>query len=166
VSDAAANFRAFVFLDRKQAREGLSPSELARWTLLKRELSRALSGDGDEKRANQRASLRLPARLRVSFASLGELGQALITNLSRGGVFVATPHLLELGTRVTLRIRVDESGKEVEAQAEVVSQNLGPKGDAKRGVGLRFVDTEPAVRRELDALYERALEAAGIGRRS
>jgi uncharacterized protein (TIGR02266 family) len=165
VSDIAAHFRAFVFLDRKQSREGLSASELARWTALKRELGRELSGDGDEERVAQRASLRLPARLRVSFASLGELGQALITNLSRGGVFVATQQLLEIGMRVTLRLHVDQSGKEVEVQAEVVSQNLGPRGDPKRGIGLRFVDTDPGVRKELDALYERALEAAGIGRR-
>jgi len=163
VSDVAASFRAFVFLDRKQAREGLSPFELARWAALKRELSRELSEDGDEERVNQRASLRLPAKLRVSFASLGELGQALITNLSRGGVFVATDHLLEIGVRVALRLHVDRPGKDVEVQAEVVSRNLGPKGDPKHGIGLRFVDAEPAVRRELDALYERALEAARTG---
>jgi uncharacterized protein (TIGR02266 family) len=166
VSDVAASFRAFVFLDRKQAREGLSPSEFERWNALKRELSREFIPDTDEERANQRASLRLPTRLRVSFASLGELGQALITNLSRGGVFIATHHLLELGTRVTLRLHVERPGKDVDAQAEVVSHNLGPKGDPRRGIGLRFVDAEQAVRRELDALYERALEAAGIGRRS
>jgi len=165
VSDAAANFRAFVFLDRKQAREGLSPSEFARWTALKRELSREFSGDADTERAQQRGSLRLPTKLRVSFASLGELGQALITNLSRGGVFVATDYVLAIGTRVTLRLHVDQPGKDVEAQAEVVSQNLGPRGDPKRGMGLRFVDAEAAVRRELDALYERALEAARIGPR-
>jgi hypothetical protein len=91
VSDVAASFRAFVFLDRKQAREGLSPSEFERWNALKRELSREFIPDTDEERANQRASLRLPTRLRVSFASLGELGQALITNLSRGGVWKAVP---------------------------------------------------------------------------
>jgi len=164
MSDVAASFRAFVFLDRKQAREGLSPSELARWAALKRELSRELSGDGDEERVNQRASLRLPAKLRVSFASLGELGQALITNLSRGGVFVATDHRLEMGARYLLRLHVDRPGKDVEVQAEVVSHNLGPKGDPKRGIGLRFADAEAAVRRELDALYERALEAARTGR--
>ena len=165
MSDVAANFRVFVFLDRKQTREGLTPSELARWTALKRELTRELSGDGDEERVNQRDSLRVPARLRVSFASLGELGQALITNLSRGGVFVATDHLLEIGTRVVLRLHVDQPGKDVEVNAEVVSLDLGPRGSPQRGVGLRFVDAEAAVRRELDALYERALEAARTGRR-
>ena len=165
MSDVAASFRAFVFLDRKQAREGLSPSEFARWESLKRELSRELSGEGGAEQAHRRASLRVPARLRVSFASLGELGQALITNFSRGGVFVATDQVLELGVRVTLRLHVDRPGKDIEVQAEVVSQNLGPKGDPKRGIGLRFADAEPAVRKELDALYERALEAARFGLR-
>ncbi len=161
MSDVAASFRAFVFLDRKQAREGLSPSELVRWAALKRELS----GDGAAEHANERASLRVPARLRVSFASLGELGHALITNLSRGGVFVATDAALEIGTRLTLRLHVDEPGRDLEVQTEVASRNLGPKGDPRSGLGLRFVDAEPATRRELDALYERALEAAGIARR-
>jgi len=165
VSDVAASFRAFLLLDRKQAREGLSPSELARWEALKRALARELSGDGNEEREKQRASLRVPARLRVSFASLDELGQALITNFSRGGVFVAMDHVLEMGTRVTLRLHVDEPGKDVDVLAEVVSQSLGPKGDPKRGMGLRFADAEPAVRRELDALHERALEAARSGLR-
>ena len=163
MNDVAASFRVFVFLDRKQAREGLTASELARWAALKRELTRELSGEGELEREGQRASLRVPAKLRVSFASLGELGQSLITNLSRGGVFVATDLVLEIGTRVVLRLHVDEPGKDLEVQAEVVSRNLGPKGDPKRGLGLRFVDSDGALRRELDALYERALEAARTG---
>ena len=160
MGDVAASFRAFVFLDRKQAREGLSPAELARWKALKRELSRELSGFEDE-RADQRGSLRVPVRLRVSFASMGELGHALMTNLSRGGLFVATDLLLEIGTRLVLRLHVEGASKGLEVQAEVVSQGLGPRGDPKRGLGLRFVETEAALRKELDALYERALAAAG-----
>jgi type IV pilus assembly protein PilZ len=161
VGDVAESFRAFVFLDRKQARKGLSPAELARWKALKRELSRELSGGCDDERADQRGSLRVPVKLRVSFASMGELGQALMTNLSRGGLFVATDRLLEIGTRLTLRLHVEGASKGLEVQAEVVSQDLGPRGDPKRGLGLRFVETEGALRKELDALYERALTAAG-----
>jgi uncharacterized protein (TIGR02266 family) len=163
VNGVAASFRAFVFLDRKQAREGLDPAELARWKALKRELGREF-GDCDDERADQRGSLRLPVKLRVSFASMGELGQALMTNLSRGGLFVATDLLLEIGTRLTLRLHV-EAGKGLEVEAEVVSQNLGPRGDPRRGLGLRFAEADAALRRQLDALYERALEAAGPRRR-
>ena len=165
MSDVVASFRAFVFLDRKRMREGLTPAELSRWTALKRELARELSDGYDDERADQRASVRVPMKLRVSFASMGELGQALITNLSRGGLFVATDHGLELGTRVVLRLHVEEAGKGIEVQAEVVSRNLGPRGDPRRGLGLRFVEAEGPLRKELDALYERALEAAVSRRR-
>jgi uncharacterized protein (TIGR02266 family) len=94
-----------------------------------------------------------------------ELGQALILNLSRGGLFVATDHLLAIGTRLALRLHVEEEGKGLEVQAEVVSQDLGPRGDLRRGLGLRFVEADAALRREIDALYERALEAARPRRR-
>jgi len=191
VADVGEKFRVFVFLDRKQAREGLAAPELARWQALKHELARELGCDDDE-RADQRASLRVPVKLRVTFASMGELGQALMTNLSRGGLFVETDHPLEIGTRVVLRLHVEGAGKAaqpprsgpellwssakpsgggppldeaapkgLEVEAEVVSQDLGPRGSPRRGLGLRFVETDVALRRELDALYERALEAAG-----
>jgi Tfp pilus assembly protein PilZ len=162
--DIAARFREYVFLDRKRAREPLSPAELARWTLLKRHLGRVLQGGPDDERADQRASLRVPAQLRVSFASLGQLGEALITNLSRVGLFVATDHLLELGTRVVLRIELVWEEKDLEVVAEVVSQNLGPRGP-QRGLGFRFAEVEGELRKRLDALYERALLAAVPGRR-
>jgi hypothetical protein len=60
---------------------------------------------------------------------------------------------------------VEEVGKGIEVQAEVVSRNLGPRGDPRRGLGFRFVETEGPLRKELDALYERALEAAVSRRR-
>jgi uncharacterized protein (TIGR02266 family) len=166
VKDAiAARFREFVFLDRKLAREPLSLAELSRWTLPKRHLGRVLHGEHADVRADQRASLRVPAQLRVSFESLGQLGDALITNLSRGGLFVATEHLLEIGTRVTLRIQVIGAEKDLEVVGEVVSQNMGPLGTPQRGLGFRFAEVEGELRKQLDALYERALQAAVPRRR-
>jgi uncharacterized protein (TIGR02266 family) len=163
--DIAARFREFLFLDRKRAREALSSAELTRWTLLKRQLGRAFHGAHDDDRADQRSSLRVPAQLKVSFDSLGNLGAALITNLSRGGLFVATEHMLELGTRVTLRIEVAGAEQDLEVLAEVVSQNLGPRATRQRGLGFRFAEVEGALRKQLDALYERALQAAASRRR-
>ena len=163
--DIAVRFREFVFLDRKRARESLSPAELARWALLKRLLGRELQGAHGDERADQRASLRVPAQMRVSFESLGQLGEALITNLSRGGLFVATDLLLEIGTRVALRIEVAGGEKDVEVVGEVVSRNLSPRGTLQRGLGFRFAEAEGELRKRLDVLYEGALEAAASRRR-
>ncbi|HZO10250.1 MAG TPA: TIGR02266 family protein [Myxococcota bacterium] len=163
--DIAARFREFVFLDRRRAHGPLSPSEFTRWTLLKRLLGRELQGAHADSRADQRDSLRVPAQLRVSFGSLGELGEALITNLSRGGLFVATSHPLEIGTRVTLHVQLAGEEKDLEVVADVVSQNLGPRGTPQRGLGFRFAEVEGELRKRLDALYERALLAAAPHRR-
>jgi len=48
---------------------------------------------------------------------------------------------------------------------DLLGDFFGLDGGAQIGMGLRFADAEPAVRRELDALYERALEAARSGLR-
>ncbi len=39
--------------------------------------------------ADRRGSVRVPVKLRVGFATYGELRESLMTNLSRGGLFVS-----------------------------------------------------------------------------
>lgn len=160
MDDVAARFREFVFLDRRRATQGLTPAELAQWSALKRLLGRALTPELSDERSDERASLRVPLRMRVSFASLGALGHCLMTNLSRGGLFVAAEPLLPIGTRVVLRLHVEAEARTLEVAAEVVSHGVGPSRVEPRGMGLRFIDTDGAQRKELDAIYERALLAA------
>lgn len=159
--DVAGSFREFVRLDRKRAAQGLTHTELRRWMALKRRLTQAFSPGLSDWRADQRSSLRVPARLAVSFHDLGELRACLMTNLSRGGVFVATDDPLELGTRLELRLTVEETGKQIEVPAEVVSQNVGPDlRPDQRGMGLRFTELDAEAARQIAELYERALERA------
>ena len=166
MSDVALRFREYLYLERKRSREGLSTAELRRWTTLKRLLGRTFSPELRDEAADRRSSLRVPAKMRVRFASLGELRESLMTNLSRGGLFLATDELLELGTRVMLHIDVGDAGRALEVPAEVVSQNVGPQLTRQRGIGLRFLDMDDATRREIDRLYELRLEeAAGPARR-
>jgi uncharacterized protein (TIGR02266 family) len=156
-------FRAYMALDRKRSGAGLSPEELRRWTELKRRLSRHFTPGVSDEHADQRGSLRVPARLAVSFSSLGQLVASLMTNLSRRGVFVETEHPLDIGTRVELRIQIQDTGETIEVPAEVVSQNLGPGFESEPpGMGMRFRDAGPEVEKRIDELYQRALrEAAG-----
>jgi uncharacterized protein (TIGR02266 family) len=162
VSDVALRFREYLFLERKRSSGELSPAELRRWVALKRLLGRTFSPGVSEEQADRRTSLRVPTKMKVHFASLGELRESLMTNLSRGGLFLATRHLLDIGTRVVLRIDVEEGGRVLEVPAEVVCQNLGPRLARRRGIGLRFLDMDDDTRREIDRLYERRLEAAAV----
>ena len=66
---------------------------------------------------------------------------------------------------MTLRVHVAGAEQDLEVLAEVVSQNLGPRGTPQRGLGFRFSEAEGALRKQLDALYERALQASAPRRR-
>ncbi len=156
--DVAARFREYTRLEKKRAEGGLTPAELRRWVAIKRMLSRSFSPGIGKARADQRASLRVPTRLDASFATVGEIRRSLMTNLSRGGVFIHTEDLVDLGTRFQLCIHIDESGEDIRVRSEVVSHNVGPGfGSAEHGMGLRFLDLDEATQKQIEELYERSL---------
>ena len=156
--DVASQFREYVRLDRLRRAGGLTPSELVRWRFYKRCLGQHFSPGLSDSQADERESVRVPARMRVSFASEGALAGVLMTNLSRMGLFVQADHLLEIGTRLQLRIHVDSPPHEIEIPSEVVSHNIGPHFERNaQGMGLRFLDMSPEAEKELSELYERLL---------
>ena len=59
--------------------------------------------------------------------------------------------LFEIGTRLELKIHIEDSGKDVDVTAQVASQNVGPGMlSGRSGMGLRFLDMDPET--ELDAV--------------
>jgi uncharacterized protein (TIGR02266 family) len=156
--DVATRFREYTRLEKKRTAGGLTPAELRRWIAIKRMLSRSFSPGVSKAQADQRASLRVPTRLGASFATAGEIRRSLMTNLSRGGVFLRSEDLVDLGTRVDLCIHIDESGEDIRVLAEVVAHNVGPGfGSDEHGMGLRFLDMDEATQKQIEELYERSL---------
>jgi Tfp pilus assembly protein PilZ len=97
---------------------------------------------------------------------LRELRRSLLTNLSRGGVFITTDRPAEIGTRLELRLQIEDTGEEIDVPAEVVSRNLGPACESgQSGMRLRFLEMKPEEAQKVAALYERKLKAAA-GRQS
>jgi len=153
--DLAGRFREYVRLDRQRREAGLSLDEMNRWRMLKRFLSIHFAPDRPEKVDEQRESVRVPTRINVSFAADRELARCLMTNLSRGGLFVQTEHPLEIGTTFTLVIHVSSPPRDIAVPVEVVSVGVGPKFSRdKRGMGLRFVEMSPETDKQLRELYE------------
>lgn len=160
--DVAARFREYARLDRQRSREGLCPAELERWTQLKRLLSRRFSPDLPDRRLDQRSSLRVPTRLAVALRTSRELHGCLMTNVSRGGLFVATEQPAPIGTRLTLYLQIEETSERVEVPAEVASVDVGPDlASEQRGMGLRFLEMDGKTRAKIDAFYESRLRAHG-----
>lgn len=143
-------------LDRKRSGEGLTPAELHRFRALKGYLNKHLSKGGDPA-ADAHGSPREPTRVNVSFESEGAFAKNLMTNISRHGVFVQTDHPEEIKSRFDLRIRIESPPREVTVPVEVVSVGIGPTFQAsKQGMGLRFLEADPEIERQLRDLYESA----------
>jgi Tfp pilus assembly protein PilZ len=156
--DVVTRFREYARLDRLRREGSLSLEELQRWQKLRRFLSIHFSPEHPEKVDDQRDSVRVPTRIKVSFAAGRELSHCMMTNISRGGLFVQTDYPLELKTTFTLVIHVESPPRELAVPVEVVSVGVGPAfARDKRGMGLRFLEMSPAIEKQLRELYENAI---------
>jgi uncharacterized protein (TIGR02266 family) len=162
----AALFREWVRLDKKRKGAGLSLSDLQRWGELKQQLNKTFSPDVSDDKLAMRESVTVPIRLRVNFESAGTLQGCLMTNLSRGGVFINSAMPPPIGTRIQLRLRLRDDGTEVEIPGEVVATNVGPAFELRQlGMAIRFLDAGPEASALLERLYEGALDLGGSKRK-
>jgi len=95
-------------------------------------------------RVKKRTSLRHSVRIRVYY---GTAPQQFLTdyavNLSTGGLFLETDHLLEEGTPLTVQFHLPRGGEQVECKARVAWTNhpeLPKKPNLPPGIGLQFHD--------------------------
>ena len=161
MSDVPGILRAYMALDKQRKAGGLSPGDMARWSQLKSALHRHFQPDVEEQHAQGRASVRVPLALNVCFESRGEVRKCLMTNLSAGGIFVATESPLPIGTPFNLRIRVEKTGEEIELPGEVVSVGVSANlAEEERGMGIRFTNLDEAQQKQVAKLYEHAMKQA------
>jgi uncharacterized protein (TIGR02266 family) len=159
--DLQTIFREFMRLDRRRVQSSLTVAEFKRWSEYKGFLNHKLQPASDETKSLRRESLRIPISLDVSYENCDEIGEFLMTNLSRGGIFVASDQLLEVGTKLGLRIRVREMAQPIELEAEVVSHNVGRDLLVQEsGMGLRFVNLTDFQKLLIDELYQRSASQA------
>ncbi|HXV36971.1 MAG TPA: TIGR02266 family protein [Myxococcota bacterium] len=159
--DMPGLLRAYLALDKRRKAGGLSPEEAARWSQLKATLNRHFQPGVADQHAMRRESVRVPLELNVDFESRGEIGRCLMTNLSAGGLFVATDAPLPIGTPFNLHIRVEKTGELLELPGEVVSMNVSANlASPERGMGIRFLNLDDRQRAQVAELYEAAMSKA------
>ncbi len=166
MSNMPGLLRAFLALDKQRRAGGLSPTEMARWSQLKSALNRHFDPSVKEQHERSRKSVRVPLALNVEFESRGEIKKCLIKNLSSGGIFVASESPLPLGTPFNVRIRIEDTGEEIELPGEVVSVGVSANlAEQKHGMGIRFVNLSEAQREKVTEFSEQAMKKAigGIG---
>jgi len=161
MADMPSLFRAFMDLDRRRKAGGLSPHEMSHWAKLKGELSRRFQPGVEDQHSDQRESVRVPLALKVNFESYGEIRECLMTNMSLGGIFIATTSPLPIGTPFLVRLDIADSGEHLELGGEVVSQDMSADlSHEQRGMGIRFVNLSEEQRKQVHDLYEHALSKA------
>lgn len=149
-------FREYVHLDRKRTGEGVSVAENARWAALRAQLDRRFSS-GPPAGEERRDSVRVPIRLKIGVVGPEGSRDAVVTNVSRSGLFINTAFPEPVGTRIDLRLRVASTGELLEIPGRVVSNHVGRDlSKRKLGMGVCFLSVPPAVRARLDALYAEA----------
>ena len=154
-------FREYGRLERLREEKGLSVEQLERWTHLKRLLASHFRPGVGQQFADKQSSLRVPSQLQVSFESTGQLRQSLMTNISRGGVFVATDDPLPIGTPFKLFIQISDSGEVHELSGEVASVNTGvDMKSEEQGMGIRFCNLSEEQEEVVKQLYGRAIDEA------
>lgn len=160
MDDLSVRFLEYARLDRKRSDEGLTVAELERWGELKRALTLHFSPGLDPREVDRRRSVRVPTRLRVRYAVGPGFERSPLTKLSRCGAFVETRQPLPVGSRLSLRIAIEESGEEIEVPAVVVTSHRGPAFDeGEIGMGLRFADLPPETAKRLGDLYEHVIRS-------
>jgi uncharacterized protein (TIGR02266 family) len=94
---------------------------------------------------DRRQAPRYAVTVQVTFESEHNFFTGLTQDLSKGGLFVATPQMCPIGTRVKLRMILPTSSKPIDVLTEVRwlrTQDLSNEG-GKAGVGLMFLQMSP-----------------------
>jgi uncharacterized protein (TIGR02266 family) len=123
--------------------------------------------DGDEvmsQKAEMRKHPRLtPLIIKAEFESAGARGSGYLTNLSKGGAFLATDLIPSPDESVTLQIALPWRLGKITAVAKVVwhsNRVSGDMGDRPYGVGLAFTDLPAESEEKLQLYIERFSELA------
>lgn len=113
----------------------------------------ANSDNLNDKPAGQpRRPVRVPFVVEVSSASSHEFWTGFTSNLSAGGVFVATPAPVALGTIVQFEMRLPGNGATYPVKGEVRWQRAedASNPNSPPGIGIRFIDLDPALQTRIE----------------
>jgi uncharacterized protein (TIGR02266 family) len=161
-----AAIQEFKALDNRRDDGALNVEEQARWEALKDMLERVTMPDTDAAPpsvdaapSSRRRSLRVPARMEVSFEDAKGFERAYLRNISEGGVYIETDKDLAMGHRFDLAMRVEAETLELRVEVVWINANPSPSSGLARGVGVAWLDLPSEDKRTIKAIIHRALDS-------
>jgi CheY-like chemotaxis protein len=88
-----------------------------------------------------RRDVRAMVRMGVSLSSGKALEMGQTVNISRTGMLLVTEQQYPLGTNLSFEFHVDDDGRPIRGQAEVV-RHTTPDRESSSGIGIRFTDLD------------------------
>lgn len=137
----------------------LEVAELERWGELRDALEAEFHGPRTATHG-RREHLRMPSHLKVVFRSGADLREAMLSNISEGGIFIATRRPLAEGTPLHLRILADPlPALEVDGRVTWVRELDAEAAGGEIGMGVRFEPVEGAAREHLDRVLDQVAKS-------
>jgi uncharacterized protein (TIGR02266 family) len=91
----------------------------------------------------RRGTPRYEVVLKVRYESEKDFQDAVIHNLSSGGVYLATPNPFEIGSEFQLDIELPDTKEWLRGRCKVVWVNEFDTRQYPRGMGVAFLETPP-----------------------
>ena len=107
--------------------------------------------------ADRRSSPRVVLKTAVTFSSESNFYTGFLDNISEGGLFIATYHPAELGTKMQVEFSLPDGGEPITVKAEVRwvrAQGADGEGSTP-GLGLRFTDLDDKDRNRIETFTNR-----------
>lgn len=98
---------------------------------------------------NERTDPRCDASLKVTYQSVNDFIIEYTKNVSRGGMFINTKRLHEIGSHVNVGLHVPGLAEPVKLTAEVVHIKFLNVRDEDAGIGVKFIDIDEHSRQAL-----------------
>jgi len=110
-------------------------------------------------RRSERGAPRATAHVAIDIQSEHNFWSGLTMNMSEGGVFVATYHVVPVGTLLAVQLQLPFRDEPIVALAEVRwTRGYSGQDDVPPGLGLQFVDVDEAslvaIRRFVETVRE------------
>lgn len=119
-------------------------------------LERMTDGVGEGGGGDRRAADRTTVRIRVRFRSADDLLARYTTDISRGGMFVATPEVLPLDAELELALELPDGGEPAIVRGRVVSvldEARAKQLGRQPGLGVSFVSDASALGERIAAYF-------------
>lgn len=107
--------------------------------------------------ADRRSEARYAVAVAVTFESEHNFYTGLTSDLSGGGLFVATHQIRPIGERIQLRFTLPSLGEPIEAMTQVrwVRTAAVAGGGGEAGMGLQFLQLSPHAKDAIKAFLKK-----------